>query len=199
MRTNRSATHVLAILFLLTPGTGCGSSHAPEPTVKEPAVTIKLTSDDFEAGQPIPKICTGEGEDHSPQLTWGKLPPEVRDLALICDDPDAPTPTPWVHWVIYGIAADVPSLPAGLPKDKALATPLAAMQGKNSWPSGQNIGYRGPMPPPGHGVHHYHFKFYALDARLKVEPGLTKNELLKAMQGHVLATGELIGTYERKK
>jgi len=154
MPIDRLATHVVALLFLLTPSAGCHSDNLPpEPTVKEPAVTINLTSDDFQADQPIPKICTGEGEDRSPQLAWDKLPPEVRQLALICDDPDAPTPTPWVHWVIYGIAADVRSLPAGLPKDKTLTKPLAAAQGENSWPSGQTIGYRGPMPPPGHGVH----------------------------------------------
>jgi Raf kinase inhibitor-like YbhB/YbcL family protein len=86
-----------------------------------------------------------------------------------------------------------------LPADKTLAKPVVALQGKNSWTSGQTIGYRGPMPPPGHGVHNYHFKLYGLDARLKLKPGLSKNELLKAMQGHVLVTGELIGTYERKQ
>ena len=162
-------------------------------------MTIKLTSEDFKPDQPIPKICTGEGEDRSPQLAWDNLPPEVRELALICDDPDAPKPPPWVHWVIYGLAPDVRALPAGLPADETLTQPVAALQGKNSWTSGQTLGYRGPMPPPGHGVHHYHFKLYALAAPLKLAPGLTKNELLKAMKGHELATGELIGTYERKK
>jgi hypothetical protein len=72
------------------------------------------------------------------------------------------------------------------------------MQGKNSWPSGQTIGYRGPAPPKGHGVHHYHFKLYALDAVLSLKPAMTKDALLKAIYGHIIGTGELIGTYERK-
>ncbi len=162
-------------------------------------MTIRLTSEAFQPGQPIPKVCTGEGQDRSPQLAWDPAPPEVREWALICDDPDAPTPTPWVHWVIYGLAADRRALPAGLPADATLTSPVAALQGKNSWPSGQTIGYRGPLPPPGHGVHHYHFKLYALDASLQLAPGLSKEELLAALKGHVLATGELVGTYERRK
>ncbi len=160
--------------------------------------TLTLTSDDFEAGQVIPTACTGEGDDRSPQLAWDQVPDAVREFALICDDPDAPTATPWVHWVIYGLAADLRALPANLPTDRTITSPVAALQGRNSWPSGQTVGYRGPLPPPGHGVHHYHFKLYALDARLDLKPGLTKDELLKAMQGHIVATGELVGTYERK-
>ncbi len=159
---------------------------------------IPLTSQDFAAGASIPRPCTGEGDDRSPHLRWSQLPPGTRQLALICDDPDAPTPQPWVHWVLYELAPDVSELPAGLPKSPQLTAPLAARQGRNSWPSGQTTGYRGPLPPPGHGVHHYHFRLYALDAPLDTPPGCTKDELLRRMQGHVLATGELIGTYERK-
>ena len=196
---NRLASPVLMMLFLWWPVTGCRGNSTADFVDQEHTVTLQLTSDDFRAGQPIPKVCTGEGEDRSPQLTWSKPPEETREVALICDDPDAPTPTPWVHWVIYGIAPEIVSLPPGLPPDKSLARPVVARQGKNSWKDAKSIGYRGPMPPPGHGVHHYHFKLYALGARLHVEPGATKDALLKAMQGHVLATGELIGTYERTK
>jgi hypothetical protein len=127
------------------------------------------------------------------------VPAGARELALICDDPDAPTPQPWVHWVIYGIAADVRALPEGIPKDPQLTKPIGARQGKNSWDSGATIGYRGPMPPPGHGTHHYHFKLYALDKRLELASSATKEQLLAAMKGHVLGEAELIGTYERKK
>ncbi|MHB8866721.1 MAG: YbhB/YbcL family Raf kinase inhibitor-like protein [Pirellulaceae bacterium] len=162
-------------------------------------MTLKLTSEDFQHGQPIPKICTGEGKDRSPELTWSTPPQATQEMALICEDPDAPTPKPWVHWVIYGLTPDVMSLPAGIPPDPILQAPVTARQGKNSWEDENSIGYRGPMPPPGHGVHHYHFRLYALDTRLAVEPGATQEELLQAMQGHVLATGQLTGTYERKK
>jgi len=118
-------------------------------------------------------------------------------LALICDDPDAPTPEAWVHWVIYKIPPDTTELPEGVAKTAQLSQPPGAVQGKNSWPSGQTIGYRGPMPPPGHGVHRYYFRLYALDTPLDVPPGATKAELLQAMEGHILAQGELMGTYQR--
>lgn len=151
----------------------------------------------FESGEPVPTKYTGDGADVSPPLSWTGVPAGTREFALICDDPDAPTPEPWVHWVIYKLSAEVNSLPEGLPKDKSLRQPVSALQGKNSWPSGQTIGYRGPAPPRGHGVHHYHFKLYALDTPLEVPPGADHKTLLKAMRGHILATAELLGTYSR--
>jgi Raf kinase inhibitor-like YbhB/YbcL family protein len=117
---------------------------------------------------------------------------------LICDDPDAPTDESWVHWVIYGISPDVTSLPEGIPAARPrLEEPIVARQGKNSWKSGVTIGYRGPLPPPGHGTHHYHFKLYALGCQLELPPSATKGDLLKAMKGHVLAEAELVGSYAR--
>jgi hypothetical protein len=160
-------------------------------------MTLTVTSSAFPSGQPVPKQHTGDGADTSPPLKWSGAPEGTKEFAVICDDPDAPSAQPWVHWVIYGIPADVSSLPEGIPSDERLASPVAALQGKNSWPSGKTVGYRGPAPPPGHGVHHYHFKVYALDARLGLAAGLTKDKLLAAMQGHILATGELVGTYSR--
>lgn len=101
--------------------------------------------------------------------------------------------------MIYGIPPDVRVLPEGIKSNAPqLREPIAARQGKNSWDSGVTIGYRGPMPPPGHGTHHYHFKLYALDTKLALPPSATKSQLLDAMKGHVLAEAELIGTYERK-
>ncbi len=161
-------------------------------------MTLELTSTAFAAGKPIPAKYTGEGEDVSPPLSWSGLPEGTKELALICDDPDAPTEEPWVHWVMYKIPAEAASLPEAVPQKPRLEQPSGAMQGKNSWTSGELIGYRGPMPPVGHGTHHYYFKLYALDAELAVEPGLTKNQLLKQMQGRILAQGELIGTYQRE-
>ena len=159
-------------------------------------MTIRVTSTAFADGQPIPKKFTGEGQDVSPALAWSNLPEGAKELLLICDDPDAPTDEPWVHWVIYKLPADLTGLPEGIPRDARLKSPQGALQGKNSWPKG-NIGYRGPMPPPGHGTHHYYFKLYALEALLSVEPGLDKKTLLREIEGHILAEGQLIGTYER--
>ena len=105
---------------------------------------------------------------------------------------------PWVHWVLYAVPAAVRSLPEGVKTSAQLSEPKGALQGKNSWPGGRTVGYRGPAPPKGHGVHHYHFKLYALDSELKLGAGLTKSELLNAIDGHILGVGELVGTYERK-
>lgn len=160
-------------------------------------MTITLTSTAFANGEKIPTRHTADGEDLSPPLSWSNLPDGTKELALICDDPDAPTPEPWVHWVIYKIPSDTASLSEGISNDERLDQPRGAVQGKNSFPKGATIGYRGPAPPPGHGVHHYHFKLYAVDTELKLDPGADKAALLKAMNGHILAQGELVGTYER--
>jgi Raf kinase inhibitor-like YbhB/YbcL family protein len=156
------------------------------------SITIRSTA--FEAGRPIPGRHTEDGEDLSPELAWAGIPEGTKELALIVDDPDAPTPEPWVHWVIYKIPADLPGLMEGVAYAEAPAAPDGALQGKNTWGT---IGYRGPAPPKGHGTHHYFFKLYALDGTLDVPPGLDKNALLAAMEGKILAQGELIGTYER--
>jgi Raf kinase inhibitor-like YbhB/YbcL family protein len=157
---------------------------------------IKLTSTAFAQGERIPKEYTGQGQDSSPPLVWSDLPEGTKELALICDDPDAPTAEPWVHWVIYKIPADVQGLPAGVPKDSRLKQPPGVLQGKNSWSSGQVVVYRGPMPPPG-AEHRYFFTLYALNVRLVAEPGLTKAALLQDMGDHVIGRGQLMGTYER--
>ena len=114
------------------------------------------------------------------------VPAGTKELALICDDPDAPRKEPWVHWVLAKVPADANGLPEG-----AASGPWSGMNdfGKT--------GYTGPMPPPGK-VHHYYFRLYALDASLELKGPPSKAELLKAMEGHVLAYGELVGKYERK-
>jgi len=163
-------------------------------------MAIQITSSAFAQGHVIPKKHTGEGVDVSPPLAWTGLPERTKELALICDDPDAPTDEPWVHWVIYKIPATAKGLPEGVARKSRPKEPAGVLQGKNSWPEGgDNIGYRGPMPPLGHGVHHYHFKLYALDAPIEAEAGLDKKALLEKIKGHVLAESELMGTYERKK
>ena len=165
---------------------------------EEKTMTIQVSSTAFTQGHAIPKKYTGEGADVSPPLTWTGVPETAKELVLICDDPDAPTDEPWVHWLIYQMPADVRGLPEGILRKSRLKDPQGALQGKNSWPEGDNIGYRGPMPPKGHGVHHYYFKLYALDTALKAEPGWNKRTLLEHMEGHVLAEGVLMGTYERR-
>lgn len=159
---------------------------------------IEVTSTAFMQGKPIPAKYTGEGDDVSPPLAWSKLPEGTKELALICDDPDAPTAEPWVHWVIYNIPVNATGLPENIPANPQLEQPAGAMQGKNSSTSGQLIGYRGPMPPVGHGTHHYFFRLYALDAKLTVASGLTKKQLLDEMRGHIIGQGELMGIYERR-
>ncbi len=160
-------------------------------------MAIELTSSAFEHGQRIPERYTGEGADVSPPLSWTGIPDEAKELALICDDPDAPTAEPWVHWVIYKIPVEASGLPEKIEKRARLKRPPGMLQGENSWPAGQNnIGYRGPMPPPG-GEHRYIFRLYALEAKLVVEPGLSKRRLLEEFRNHVLEEGHLIGVYQR--
>jgi Raf kinase inhibitor-like YbhB/YbcL family protein len=158
---------------------------------------FEVTSPAFQQNQPIPKKYTGEGEDVSPPINWKGLPEGTKELVLICDDPDAPTQEPWVHWVIYKIPASLGGLPEGVAKDARLKSPAGVLQGKNSWPNGQTIGYRGPMPPPGHGTHHYRFHVYALEANMVIEPGPDKKSVLSEIKDHVLGEGMLVGTYER--
>jgi Raf kinase inhibitor-like YbhB/YbcL family protein len=150
-------------------------------------MTIEVTSPAFDQGGLIPTKHTGEGQDVSPALNWSTLPEGTREIALICDDPDAPRPQPWVHWVLYKIPADRTGLPEG--------SAQGALEGENDF---GRVGYGGPMPPRGHGVHHYYFKVYALDIELEAEARLTKEQFLETMKGHVLDEGELVGTYERK-
>jgi hypothetical protein len=158
-------------------------------------MTIILQSPAFKQNHLIPKKYTGDGDDVSPPLSWSGVPAETKELALVVDDPDAPTPEPWVHWLIYKIPPTTTSLSENVLPVLRVASPAGALQGKNSWP--KRIGYGGPAPPKGHGLHHYHFKLFALDAPLDVAPGIDKEELLAAMKGHIIAEGELIGAYQR--
>ena len=154
------------------------------------AVTMVLTSSAFEEGAMIPSKFTCDGENVSPALSWSGAPAGVKTFALIADDPDAPMGT-WVHWVIFNIPDSVNHLAEAVPAVPTL--PNGAVQGKNDF---RKIGYGGPCPLGG--VHRYFFKLYALDTRLALQPGSTKAELLKAMEGHILAQAQLMGRYSRK-
>ncbi len=152
------------------------------------AFTMKSSA--FQEGSPIPTRFTCDGKDISPDLTWSGAPKEVKSFALICDDPDAPGRT-WVHWVIYNIPAERTDLPAGIPATREL--PDGTRQGRNDF---QRIGYGGPCPPKGP-AHRYFFKLYALDTKLELSPGATKQQLLNAMKGHVIGETHLMGKYKR--
>ncbi len=158
---------------------------------------MELSTAAFVPDGPIPVRYTGDGEDVSPAFSWNKVPDATEEFALICDDPDAPTSEPWVHWVLLKIPGHWRLLPEGIGNHAANMLPDGLRQGLNSWPSGRTDCYRGPEPPRGHGVHHYHFRLYALDQPLNLPHGVTKAEVLNAIDGHVLDAAELVGTYER--
>ena len=150
---------------------------------------MTLTSSAFDRGEPIPTKHTGEGEDVSPALSWRGQPDGTRSYALICHDPDAPLVKPgtygFVHWVQYGIPGSTVELPEG---------DGDYIQGTNDF---GKPGYGGPMPPEGHGTHHYFFWLLALDTDADLEPGLTMWELLEKIEPNVIAMNRLVGTYTR--
>lgn len=150
---------------------------------------IKVKSSAFEDGGLIPKKYTCDGTNISPPLEWESRPTGCEAFALICDDPDAPMGT-WVHWVVYNIPARINRLSEDIPASKILDSGI--IQGTNDF---RKIGYGGPCPPGG--THRYYFKIYALDTAVKLESGATKSQLLRAMEGHILAQGQLMGRYKR--
>ena len=153
---------------------------------------MKLTSPGFADGSTIPTRFTCDGADRSPALTWQDSPSGTKAFALICDDPDAPGKT-WVHWVTYDLPATLAELPEGIePTDQ----PPALNGGRQGITDFRRVGYGGPCPPPGK-PHRYFFTLYALDAALGLDPKATKADVERAMQGHILGTAQLIGTYRR--
>lgn len=156
-------------------------------------LTLVLLSSSFPPGGAIPAAYTCQGADRSPELHWSGVPASAKSLALIVDDPDAPDPRApkrtWVHWVLYDLPPTTQALPAGVTQ-----LPGGTRQGQNDWKA---PGWRGPCPPVGR--HRYHFKLYALDTVLpSLEPS-DKASLERAMRGHVLAQGQLIGTYAKQR
>lgn len=150
---------------------------------------IKVTSTAFQDQETIPKKYTCDGQKISPPLTWSGIPEDTKSIALIMDDPDAPRGT-FVHWVLFNLPADTTEFPENVPNDRTLKN--GAKQGTNS---GGGIGYISPCPPSG--THRYYFKVYALDRELDLQPGIKEPELVKAMEGHILAKGQLMGKYTR--
>ena len=174
--------------FLAFFATACSADEKEFPAAP---MNIQISSAAFADGQPIPEKYTADGSDVSPPLAWTNAPAGAKSFALIVDDPDAPAGT-WVHWVIYNLPATATTLAESTPKSPQL--PDGSSQGLNSF---RKTGYNGPAPPAGK-AHHYFFKIYALEVLLDLPPNSTKADLLKAMDGHVLAQGQLMGTYQRK-
>jgi hypothetical protein len=180
---NREVVFVLVALLV-------GSVSGPAPAAgEEVQEQVRVSSSAFQEGGMIPSRYTCDGADVSPPLTWSQLPPAAESLALVCDDPDAPMGT-WVHWVVYGLPATLGGLPENLPGHARLAN--GGVQGRNDF---RKLGYGGPCPPSG--THRYYFRLYVLDTEVNLEPGATKHQLLKAIRGHILAEGELMGKYSR--
>ena len=164
-------------------------------TKGDSAMAMTITSQVFSHTGDIPARYTCDGKDISPPLDWSGLPEGTKSLALIVDDPDAPDPAApkmtWVHWVLYNI----PSATRGLAEAvKSKDLPEGAQEGLNDW---RRTGYGGPCPPTG--KHRYFHKLYALDVVLPDLGKPTKKDLEKAMEGHILAKAELVGTYKRSR
>ncbi|HET9264550.1 MAG TPA: YbhB/YbcL family Raf kinase inhibitor-like protein [Vicinamibacterales bacterium] len=151
---------------------------------------MQLETSAFPPGGDIPVRFTCDGSDDSPALEWTEPPAGTQSFTLVADDPDAPRGT-WVHWVLYDLPARARELPEAVPPDKELVS--GARQGRNDF---RKIGYGGPCPPPGP-AHRYYFRLFALDRALGLKSGATRNEIDRAMEGHILARAELMGRYKR--
>jgi Raf kinase inhibitor-like YbhB/YbcL family protein len=189
---------VVSLLCSCSNKSPTGSQHVANANNEAtPKMEITITSTAFTEGGMMPKQYTCDGQNISPPLAWSGMPRNAKTLALICDDPDAPSKT-WVHWVLYDLplingqlgTVSSEELPENVPPQEKLGR--GGKQGTNDF---KQIGYGGPCPPSG--AHRYFFKLYALDAETSLNPGATKDQLLKAMEGHIVAQGQLIGIYKR--
>jgi Raf kinase inhibitor-like YbhB/YbcL family protein len=153
-------------------------------------MVLAVSSPAFQEGGKIPTKYTCEGQDVSPAFTWGEPPVETRSFVLIVDDPDAPGGV-FTHWVLFNLPVGSRELPEAVAAQAQL--PNGSVQGKNDF---GRIGYGGPCPPPGR-PHRYQFTLYALDQPLDLKAGASKKQVIGAMQGHILAQGQLTGTYQR--
>jgi Raf kinase inhibitor-like YbhB/YbcL family protein len=184
----RQVVLLLAILIVISSMVAC-AREAPVAQ-KEVEMTLSLSSTAFKEGDKIPAKYTCDGQDISPLLTWGEPPQLTQAFVLIVDDPDAPGGV-FTHWVLFNIPAIARQLEEGIAAQERLRN--GALQGKNDF---GRIGYGGPCPPRGP-AHQYRFTLYALDKSLDSKPGASKKQIVDAMKGHILAQGQLTGTYQR--
>jgi len=177
---------VLSVILVIT--SACGQELPPVANGGE--ITLALSSTAFKEGEQIPVKYTCDGQDISPPLDWSGPPSGTQALVLIVDDPDAPAGV-FTHWILFNIRADTHRLPEGIPAQQLLEK--GALPGKNGF---GEIGYGGPCPPAGR-AHRYRFTIYALDKPLDLKSGAAKKQVLNAMEGHILAQGQLTGKYQR--
>jgi len=171
---------------------GCGRGEPSEEAAPTESISLTITSPVFADGGNIPVEYTCHGQNISPALNWSGSPAGTASFALIMDDPDAA----YTHWVAYNLPSDLNGLPEALPKDEELAS--GGLQGKiGSGGIGYPTGYFGPCPPKD-SLHHYRFTLYALDTSLDLAAGASKDEVMQAMAGHILAQGQLVGVYQRQ-
>ncbi len=156
--------------------------------------SLTLSSPAFKDHGEVPVDYTGDGRNISPPLAWSNVPAGTREFVLICEDPDAPQPGAFIHWLAYGISPLLTAMPAGISPQPSLEVPIRVDQGTNS--EGQ-FGYSGPLPPVGHGIHRYIFRLYALDRALNLPPGIGVEELQRALRGHILDAAQITGHYKR--
>jgi Raf kinase inhibitor-like YbhB/YbcL family protein len=186
----------IGLMFGVLVLSACGRAPSVESVLPDDPkrMTIRLQSPAFSDGGVVPKVYTCDGKNVSPPLTWSGVPESARSLALICDDPDAPMGV-WTHWLIVDIPVTAKELPEGVePKPEVTFVPgqEPALQGKNDF---RKVGYGGPCPPGG--THHYVFRIYAVDFRWTPGSDVTRQRVLEALKGHILAEGRLTGLYSR--
>jgi Raf kinase inhibitor-like YbhB/YbcL family protein len=150
---------------------------------------LRLTSPAFAHDEVLPLGHTADGEDVSPPLEWTGVPEGTKELALVCDDPDADTGV-FTHWVVYGLAPDTSALPEGIPDDAIVDEPVSLVQGLNDY---DEVGYHGPEPDDERGPHRLFFRLFALDEELDIPAGATRAELRQAAKGHIIGSAELVG------
>jgi Raf kinase inhibitor-like YbhB/YbcL family protein len=182
---------VLFAIFSIAPASA-QNQQSSKPIAQDgrAVMTIQVSTSSFKAGGTIPTKFTCSGADVSPELSWPPPPADAKSLALIVDDPDAPAGT-WNHWLLYNLPPSVHALPENQPRSAEL--PNGALQGKNDF---GKFGYNGPCPPPGK-PHRYFFRLYALDIKLDLKAGADRRTLDEALKGHIVAQGEVMGTFGR--
>ena len=168
-------------------------TQTPKSAEREAIASLEVTSTAFKNGESFPVEFTADGAGTSPALAWKGVPAGTKSIAIVMDDPDA---RGFVHWTVWNLPATCVALPAAITRELELKEPAGTKQGATSW-GASRMGYWGSAPPPGSGPHRYTFTVFALDTILDLKAGSTPRALKRAIAGHVLAKGSLVGVYER--
>ena len=183
---------LIAALALAASAGAASAASVDDIAIRDPGLKttkiLKVTSPAITPGGAVPEVYTGFGKGVSPPVAWSKGPYGARSFVLLVEDPDAPLPVPFVHWMVWGLPAATTRIAEG-------AVPAGARQGKLMFVG--TVGYMGPRPPDA-APHHYHFQVFALDSELALPEGAERAAVVAAMKGHVLASGELVGVYQKK-